>query len=123
MASCQSKVPGVRYWDESWWQEFFTKDLAEFYASLNGLLSAREALLDKLSGDLAQVLADPQRRDLALRVLFGGLDEACLEKIRRSSYFFDDCIKARTAAHFYRDVLEIRLRNCLMRIGRSARGS
>jgi len=82
MASCQSKVPGVRYCDENWWQEFFTKDLAEFYASLNGLLNARKALLDKLSGDLAQVLADPRRRDLALRVLFGGLDEGCLEKIR-----------------------------------------
>jgi len=83
MASCQSRVPGVRYWDESWWQEFFTKDLAEFYASLQGLLNARDALINELSGDVAQVLADPRRRDLALRVLFGGLDENCLEKIRR----------------------------------------
>jgi len=113
MASCQPKVPEVKYREESWWQEFFTKDLAEFYASLQGLLNARKALLNELSGDLAQVLADPQRRDLALRVLFGGLDEACLEKIRRSSFFFDDCIKARTAAHFYRDVLGIRLREQL----------
>jgi hypothetical protein len=107
MASCQPRVPGVRYWDESWWQEFFTKDLAEFYASLNGLLRAREALLKELSGDLAQVLADPQRRDLALRVLFGGLDENCLEKIRQGGYV--DCIKAGTAAHFYREVLGIGL--------------
>jgi len=82
MASCQSRVPEVRYCDESWWQDFFTKDLAEFYASLQGLLNARDALIKELSGDLAQVLADPQRRDLALRVLFGGLDEDCLEKIR-----------------------------------------
>jgi hypothetical protein len=114
MANCQSKVPGVRYCDESWWQDFFTKDLAEFYASLNGLRRAREALLDKLSGDLAQVLADPQRRDLALRVLFGGLDEACLEKIRRSDYSCRygcdiDCIKAGTAAHFYKYMLGIGL--------------
>ncbi|MFP3321123.1 MAG: hypothetical protein RXO24_11190 [Acidilobus sp.] len=126
MASCQSKVPGVRYCDESWWQEFFTKDLAEFYASLNGLLKAREALLDKLSGDLAQVLADPQRRDLALRVLFGGLDEACLEKIRHyyptyewvkgvgsivaiSNVDITSCIRGGKAAHFYRDVLGIGL--------------
>jgi hypothetical protein len=107
MASCQPRVPGVRYWDESWWQEFFTKDLAEFYASLNGLLRAREALLKELSGDVAQVLADPQRRDLALRVLFGGLDENCLEKIRQGGYV--DCIKAGTAAHFYREVLGIGL--------------
>jgi len=107
MASCQPKVPGVRYWDESWWQEFFTKDLAEFYASLNGLLRAREALRKELSGDLAQVLADPQRRNLALRVLFGGLDENCLEKIRQGGYV--DCIKAGTAAHFYKDVLGIGL--------------
>jgi uncharacterized ubiquitin-like protein YukD len=60
------------------------------------------------------VLADPQRRDLALRVLFGGLDENCLEKIRRyrSSYYsggYIDCIKGGTAAHFYREVLEITL--------------
>jgi len=121
MASCQPRVPGVRYWDESWWQEFFTKDLAEFYASLNGLLRAREALLKELSGDLAQVLADPQRRDLALRVLFGGLDENCLEKIRQGGYStrfigldygdieYIDCIKAGTAAHFYRYVLGITL--------------
>ena len=109
MASCQSKVPEVKYREESWWQEFFTKDLAEFYASLQGLLNAREALRKELSGDVAQVLADPQRRDLALRVLFGGLDEACLEEIRISSYPYPDCIKARTAAHFYRDVLGIRL--------------
>jgi hypothetical protein len=69
MASCQPKVPEIKYSDERWWQDFFTKDLAEFYASLNGLLRARETLLKELSGDLAQVLADPRRRDLALRVL------------------------------------------------------
>jgi len=110
MASCQPRVPGVRYRDESWWQEFFTKDLAEFYASLNGLLRAREALLKELSGDLAQVLADPQRRDLALRILFGGLDENCLEGIRQGHYYYySGCIKAGTAAHFYKYVLEIGL--------------
>jgi len=125
MASCQSKVPGVRYCDENWWQEFFTKDLAEFYASLNGLLNARKALLDKLSGDLAQVLADPRRRDLALRVLFGGLDEGCLEKIRHyhptyecakgvgciaiSNVDITCIITGGKAAYFYRDVLGIGL--------------
>ena len=114
MASCQPKVPEVKYREESWWQEFFTKDLAEFYASLQGLLNAREALRKELSGDVAQVLADPQRRDLALRVLFGGLDEACLEEIRISSYpYLSDCIKARTAAHFYSHVLGIGLREQL----------
>jgi len=114
VASCQPRVPEIKYCDESWWQEFFTKDLAEFYASLEGLLSARDALINELSGDLAQVLADPRRRDLALRVLFGGLDENCLEKIRRyrPSYYssgYIDCIKGGTAAHFYRGVLEITL--------------
>jgi len=114
MASCQPRVPEVKYREESWWQEFFTKDLAEFYASLQGLLNAREALRKELSGDVAQVLADPQRRDLALRVLFGGLDEACLEEIRISSYpYLSDCIKARTAAHFYSRVLGIGLREQL----------
>jgi hypothetical protein len=125
MASCQPKVPGVRYCDESWWQDFFTKDLAEFYASLEGLLSARDALINELSGDLAQVLADPRRRDLALRVLFGGLDEDCLEKIRHyhptyecakgvgciaiSNVDITCIITGGKAAHFYRDVLGIGL--------------
>jgi len=114
MAGCQPKVPEIKYSDERWWQDFFTKDLAEFYASLNGLLNARDALINELSGDVAQVLADPQRRDLALRVLFGGLDEDCLEEIRIRRYpYSSDCIKARTAAHFYRDVLGIRLREQL----------
>ena len=59
MASCQPKVPGVRYWDESWWQEFFTKDLAEFYASLNGLLRARDpARYEALKGE-AEVKVHP----------------------------------------------------------------
>jgi len=107
MASCQSRVPGVRYCDESWWQDFFTKDLAEFYASLQGLRNARDALIKELSGDLAQVLADPQRRNLALRVLFGGLDEACLEKIRQGGYV--DCITHDKAAHLYKYVLGIGL--------------
>ncbi|MFP3319571.1 MAG: hypothetical protein RXO24_03340 [Acidilobus sp.] len=107
MASCQPKVPEVKYSDESWWQDFFTKDLAEFYASLQGLLNARDALIKELSGDLAQVLADPQRRDLALRVLFGGLDENCLEKIRQGGYV--DCITHDKAAHLYKYVLGIGL--------------
>ena len=125
MAGCQPKVPGIRYCDESWWQDFFTKDLAEFYASLNGLLNARDALINELSGDLAQVLADPRRRDLALRVLFGGLDENCLEKIRHyyptyewvkgvgsialSNVDITSCIRGGTVAHFYREVLGIGL--------------
>jgi len=107
MASCQPKVPEVKYREESWWQEFFTKDLAEFYASLNGLRRARDALLNELSGDLTQVLADSQRRDLALRVLFGGLDEGCLEKIRQDGYV--DCITHDKAAHLYKYVLGIGL--------------
>jgi len=114
MASCQPRVPEVRYCDESWWQDFFTKDLAEFYASLRGLRNARDALINELSGDLAQVLADPRRRDLALRVLFGGLDEDCLEKIGRGDYSYRygcdlDCIKAGTATHFYKYMLGIGL--------------
>ncbi|WP_148666719.1 hypothetical protein [Acidilobus sp. 7A] len=115
----------MKYCDESWWQDFFTKDLAEFYASLEGLLSARDALINELSGDMAQVLADPQRRDLALRVLFGGLDEGCLEKIRHyhptyewvkgvgsigiSNVDITSCIRGGKAAHFYREVLGIGL--------------
>jgi|GEM_PF-1189619 len=107
MASCQPKVPEIKYSDERWWQDFFTKDLAEFYASLNGLLRARETLLKELSGDLAQVLADPRRRDLALRVLFGGLDEGCLEKMEQGANI--DCITPGKAAHLYKYVLGVGL--------------
>jgi len=70
----------IKYWDEDWWREFFTKDFAEFYSSLKGLLNARSALLSELSGDLAQVLADPNKRDLALRILLGGVKDECVEQ-------------------------------------------
>ncbi len=105
MASCQPKIPGIEYKDEGWWMGFFTKDLAEFYSSLKGLLNAREALLKELSGDLAQVLADLNKRDLALKVLFGGLEKECLEKIEVGI----NCISPGKAAHLYRYVLGIGL--------------
>ena len=105
MASCQPKIPGIEYKDEGWWMGFFTKDLAEFYLSLKGLLNAREALLKELSGDLAQVLADLNKRDLALKVLFGGLEKECLEKIEVGI----NCISPGKVAHLYRYVLGIGL--------------
>jgi hypothetical protein len=106
MASCQPKIPEIKYKDEGWWREFFEKDLAEFYSSLKGLLNAREALLKELSGDLAQVLADPNKRDLALKVLFGGIKRECIEQ---QGVISKDCIPPGSAAHFYRYVLGVGL--------------
>jgi hypothetical protein len=105
MAECQPKIPEVNYRNEDWWREFFTKDFAEFYSSLKGLLNARSALLSELSGDLAQVLVDPNKRDLALRILLGGVKDECVEqgKIERG------CIPPGSAAHFYRYVLGVGL--------------
>ncbi|WP_066795282.1 hypothetical protein [Caldivirga sp. MU80] len=105
MAECQPKIPEVNYRNEDWWREFFIKDFAEFYSSLKGLLNAKSALLSELSGDLAQVLADQSKRDLALRILLGGVKDECVEqgKIERG------CIPPGSAAHFYRYVLGVGL--------------
>jgi len=105
MAECQPKIPEVNYRNEDWWREFFIKDFAEFYSSLKGLLNARSTLLSELSGDLAQVLADQSKRDLALRILLGGVKDECVEqgKIERG------CIPPGSAAHFYRYVLGVGL--------------
>jgi hypothetical protein len=107
MASCQPKIPGIEYKDEGWWREFFTKDLTEFYSSLKGLLNAREALLKELSGDLAQILANPNKRDLALKVLFGGIGEDCIKR----GVAKRDCIPPNSAAGFHRYVLGIGLKD------------
>jgi len=105
MAECQPKIPEVNYRNEDWWREFFIKPFTEFYSSLKGLLNARGTLLSELSGDLAQVLADQSKRDLALRILLGGVKDECVEqgKIERG------CIPPGSAAHFYRYVLGVGL--------------
>lgn len=97
----------IKYWDEDWWREFFTKDFAEFYSSLKGLLNARSTLLSELSGDLAQVLANPNKRDLALKVLFGGIKEDCIKQ----GVAKRDCIPPGSAAGFHRYVLGIGLKD------------
>ncbi|NAZ29032.1 MAG: hypothetical protein GU355_07055 [Caldivirga sp.] len=99
----------IKYWDEDWWREFFIKDFAEFYSSLKGLLNARGALLSELSGDLAQVLADPNKRDLALRILLGGVKDECVEQGKIERNVERDCIPPGSAAHFYRYVLGVGL--------------
>ncbi|MFP3282239.1 MAG: hypothetical protein RXR39_04550 [Caldivirga sp.] len=109
MAECQPKIPEVNYRNEDWWREFFTKDFAEFYSSLKGLLNARGALLSELSGDLAQVLADPNKRDLALRILLGGVKDECVEQGKIERNVERDCIPPGSAAHFYRYVLGVGL--------------
>jgi len=109
MAECQPKIPEVNYRNEDWWREFFTKDFTEFYSSLKGLLNARGALLSELSGDLAQVLADPNKRDLALRILLGGVKDECVEQGKIERNVERDCIPPGSAAHFYRYVLGVGL--------------
>ena len=105
MAECQPKIPEVNYRNEDWWREFFIKPFIEFYSSLKGLLNARSALLSELSGDLAQVLADQSKRDLALRILLGGVKDECVEQgVIRSN-----CIPPGSAAYFYRYVLGVGL--------------
>ena len=104
-SGCQPKVPNVNYWDEKWWKNFFENDLNVFYSSLKGLVAARDMLLKFLSGDLAQILADSNKRDIALKVLLGGIKKDCIDK----GLITNDCIPSDSAAAFYKHVLGIGL--------------
>jgi hypothetical protein len=62
-------------------------------------------LLKFLSGDLAQILADSNKRDIALKVLLGGIKKDCIDK----GLITNDCIPSDSAAAFYKRVLGIGL--------------
>ena len=101
MASCQPKIPQIRYWDEGWWMGFFN-ELVGFYSALKGFIDARNNLLNNLS-NLQQAFNDPNHCRIALEILLGGVNPNCVAKVSIN----DDCIPNDSIAGFYRKIFGI----------------
>ena len=90
----------VEFWDESTWVRYFREELGAFRAALAGFLKARQEVLGRLSGDLAQVLRGGDR-DLALQILLGGVKQECVDK----GVIEESCFPEGSAARFFREKL------------------
>jgi len=90
----------VEFWDKSTWVRYFRDELGAFYAALAGFLKARQEVLGRLSGDLAQVLRGGDR-DLALQILLGGVKQECVDK----GVIEQSCFPEGSAARFFREKL------------------
>ncbi|NAZ34967.1 MAG: hypothetical protein GU356_11940 [Pyrobaculum sp.] len=93
-------VAFVEFWDESVWKKYFREELGAFYSALAGFLKARQEVLGRLSGDLAQVLMGGDR-DLALQMLLGGVRQECVDR----GVIKEDCFSEGSAARFFREKL------------------
>ncbi len=93
-------VAFVEFWDESVWRKYFREELGAFYSALAGFLKARQEVLGRLSGDLAQVLRGGDR-DLALQILLGGVKQECVDR----GVIKEDCFPKGSAARFFREKL------------------
>jgi len=90
----------VEFWDKSTWVRYFREELGAFYSALAGFLEARQKVLGRLSGDLAQVLRGGDR-ELALQMLLGGVRQECVDRgVIEQSYFPES-----SAARFFREKL------------------
>jgi len=90
----------VEFWDKSTWDRYFREELGAFYSALAGFLKARQEVLGRLSGDLAQVLRGGDR-DLALQILLGGVKQECVDR----GVIGMDCFPEGSAARFFREKL------------------
>ncbi len=93
-------VAFVEFWDESVWRKYFREELGAFYSALAGFLKARQEVLGRLSGDLAQVLRGSDR-ELALQMLLGGVKQECVDK----GVIEPSCFPENSAARFFREKL------------------
>jgi len=90
----------VEFWDKSTWDRYFREELGAFRSALAGFLEARQEVLGRLSGDLAQVLRGGDR-DLALQILLGGVKQECVDK----GVVEHSCFPEGSAARFFREKL------------------
>jgi hypothetical protein len=90
----------VEFWDESTWVRYFREELGAFHSALAGFLEARQEVLGRLSGDLAQVLRGGDR-DLALQILLGGVKQVCVDR----GVIEQSCFPEGSAARFFREKL------------------
>ena len=104
MSLCESKIPEkIKYKDESWWESFFRKDFAEFSSRLAGFMNAREKLLKDFGEDLEKIMADSSKKDLALKIILGGVNNDGVEK----GIITKDDIPKNSVAGFYRYIMGI----------------
>jgi len=90
----------VEFWDKSTWDRYFREELGAFHAALVGYLEARQGVLSRLSGDLAQVLRGGDR-ELALQILLGGVKQECVDR----GVVEQSCFPEGSAARFFREKL------------------
>jgi len=90
----------VEFWDESTWVRYFREELGAFHSALADLLEARQEVLGRLSGDLAQVLRGGDR-ELALQILLGGVKQECIDR----GVIEHSCFSEGSAASFFREKL------------------
>jgi hypothetical protein len=90
----------VEFWDESTWVRYFREELGAFRSALAGFMEARQVVLGRLSGDLAQVLRGGDR-DLALQILLGGVRQECVDR----GVIEHGCFPEGSAARFFREKL------------------
>ncbi|MGC9146169.1 MAG: hypothetical protein ACP5GS_08710, partial [Nitrososphaeria archaeon] len=105
MSQCEPKISDIKYKDESWWESFFRKDLAEFSSRLAGFMNARDKLLKDLGGDLEKIMVDSSKRDLALKIILGGVNSDSVKK----GIINNDDIPKNSIAGFYRYIMGIGL--------------
>jgi len=90
----------VEFWDKFTWVRYFREELGAFYSALAGFLKARQEVLSRLSGDLAQVLRGGDR-ELALQILLGGVKQECIDR----GVIEQGCFPEGSAARFFREKL------------------
>jgi len=90
----------VEFWDKYTWDRYFREELGAFQAALAGFMEARQVVLGRLSGDLAQVLRGGDR-DLALQILLGGVKQECVDR----GVIEESCFPEGSAARFFREKL------------------
>jgi hypothetical protein len=90
----------VEFWDKFTWVRYFREELGAFYSALAGFLKARQEVLSRLSGDLAQVLRGGDRW-LALQILLGGVKQECIDR----GVIEQGCFPEGSAARFFREKL------------------
>jgi hypothetical protein len=90
----------VEFWDKSTWDRYFREELGAFRSALAGFMEARQVVLGRLSGDLAQVLGGGDR-DLALQILLGGVKQECVDR----GVVEHSCFPENSAARFFREKL------------------
>ncbi|MEM3326449.1 MAG: hypothetical protein QXK63_03285, partial [Thermoproteus sp.] len=94
-----------RYWDPSWWENYFKNDLYSLYRSLHCLNKYKDLMINEIesSSDLRGLLS--KNYEFWIKVFMGGVDEKCVKK-GQITY---SCIPDNSLATFFRKVLNIQL--------------